>query len=229
MNGLSPAVSRLLALVLLAAAALGAWAGIVEPVKLRFAEHDRTIEQSRDLLSRHMRIALERQQLEAQLAALRRQIRRWSETQSTAGRLIEGDSVELATAGIQNKLKALAQHANDAAGRLIEGDSVELATAGIQNKLKALANANDAELKSTQILPAEDGETFRKVAVRVTMMADTEAAQAVFHALETATPYLFLDRLDLRGPKRRSRRKNKNQGILQVRFDVFGYMRIDGS
>ncbi len=191
MNGLSPAVSRLLALVLLAAAALGAWAGIVEPVKLRFAEHDRTIEQSRDLLSRHMRIALERQQLEAQLAALR-------ETQSTAG-------------------------------RLIEGDSVELATAGIQNKLKALANANDAELKSTQILPAEDGETFRKVAVRVTMMADTEAAQAVFHALETATPYLFLDRLDLRGPKRRSRRKNKNQGILQVRFDVFGYMRIDGS
>ena len=191
MNGLSPAVSRLLALVLLAAAALGAWAGIVEPVKLRFAEHDRTIEQSRDLLSRHMRIVLERQQLEAQLAALR-------ETQSTAG-------------------------------RLIEGDSVELATAGIQNKLKALANANDAELKSTQILPAEDGETFRKVAVRVTMMADTEAAQAVFHALETATPYLFLDRLDLRGPKRRSRRKNKNQGILQVRFDVFGYMRIDGS
>ena len=191
MNGLSPAVSRLLALALLAAAALGAWAGIVEPVKLRFAEHDRTIEQSRDLLSRHMRIALERQQLEAQLTALR-------ETQSTSG-------------------------------RLIEGDSVELAAAGVQNKLKALANANDAELKSTQILPAEDGETFRKVAVRVTMMADTEAAQAVFHALETATPYLFLDRLDLRGPKRRSRRKNKNQGILQVRFDVFGYMRIDGS
>ncbi len=191
MNGLSPAISRLLALALLAAAALGAWAGVVEPVKLRFAEHDRTIEQSRDLLSRHMRIALERQQLEAQLTALR-------ETQSTVGRLIEGDSVELAAAGVQNRLKALTE-------------------------------ANDAELKSTQILPAEDGETFRKVAVRVTMMADTEAAQAVFHALETATPYLFLDRLDLRGPKWRSRRKNKNQGILQVRFDVFGYMRIDGS
>ena len=189
MNGLSPAVSRLLALALLAAAALGAWVGIVEPVKLRFAEHDRTIEQSRDLLSRHMRIAHERQQLEAQLTALR-------ETQSTSG-------------------------------RLIEGDSVELAAAGVQNKLKALADANGAELKSTQILPAEDSEAFRRVAVRVTMMADTEAAQAVFHALETATPYLFLDRLDLRGPKRRSRRKNKNQGILQVRFDVFGYMRID--
>ena len=191
MNGLSPAVSRLLALALLASAALGAWVGIVEPVKLRFAEHDRTIEQSRDLLSRHMRIARERQQLEAQLTALR-------ETQSTLGRLIEGDSVELAAAGVQNKLKALTE-------------------------------ANDAELKSTQILPAEDGETFRKVAVRVTMMADTEAAQAVFHALETATPYLFLDRIDLRGPKRRSRRKRKNLGILQVRFDVFGYLRIDGS
>ena len=191
MNGLSPAVSRLLALALLAAAALGAWVGIVEPIEARFAEHDRTIEQSRDLLSRHMRIALERQQLEAQLSALR-------ETQSTTGRLIEGDSVELSAAGVQNWLKALTE-------------------------------ANDAELKSTQILPTEDGETFRKVAVRVTMMADTEAAQAVFHALETATPYLFLDRLDLRGPKRRSRRKKKNQGILQVRFDVFGYMRIDGS
>lgn len=191
MNGLSPAVSRLLALALLAAAALGAWVGIVEPVKLRFAELDRTIEQSRDLLSRHMRIARERQHLEAQLTTLR-------ETQSTLGRLIEGDSVELAAAGVQNRLKALTE-------------------------------ANDAELKSTQILPAEDGETFRKVAVRVTMMADTEAAQAVFHALETATPYLFLDRIDLRGPKRRSRNKQRNRGILQVRFDVFGYMRIDGS
>ena len=191
MNGLSPVVSRLLALAILAAAALGVWAGVVEPVKARFAEHDRTIEQSRDLLTRHMRIALERQQLEARLTALR-------ETQSTSG-------------------------------RLIEGDSVELAAAGVQNKLKALADANGAELKSTQILPAEDSEAFRRVAVRVTMMADTEAAQAVFHALETATPYLFLDRLDLRGPKRRSRRKKKNEGILQVRFDVFGYMRIDGS
>ncbi len=191
MNALSPVVSRLLALAILAAAALGVWAGVVEPVKARFAEHDRTIEQSRDLLTRHMRIALERQHLEARLTALR-------ETQSTSG-------------------------------RLIEGDSVELAAAGVQNKLKALADANGAKLKSTQILPAEDSEAFRRVAVRVTMMADTEAAQAVFHALETATPYLFLDRLDLRGPKRRSRRKKKNEGILQVRFDVFGYMRIDGS
>ena len=191
MNGLSPVVGRLLALAILAAAALGVWAGVVEPVKARFAEHDRTIEQSRDLLTRHMRIALERRQLEARLTALR-------EMQSTSG-------------------------------RLIEGDSVELAAAGVQNKLKALADANGAKLKSTQILPAVDSEAFRKVAVRVTMMADTEAAQAVFHALETATPYLFLDRIDLRGPKRRSRRKKKNEGILQVRFDVFGYMRIDGS
>ncbi len=166
MNGLSPVVGRLLALAILAAAALGVWAGVVEPVKARFAEHDRTIEQSRDLLTRHMRIALERQHLEARLTALR-------ETQSTSG-------------------------------RLIEGDSVELAAAGVQNKLKALADANGAKLKSTQILPAVDSEAFRKVAVRVTMMADTEAAQAVFHALETATPYLFLDRIDLRGPKRRS-------------------------
>ena len=191
MTALSPAVSRLLALTLLAAAALGVWAGIVEPVKARFAELDATIVQSRDLLARHKRIAVERRQLEAELALLR-------ETQSTAGRLIEADSIELAAAGVQNKLSALAQ-------------------------------ANDAELKSTQILPADDGETFRKVAVRVTMMADTAAAQAVFYALETATPYLFLDRLDLRGPKRRSRNRQKEQGLLQLRFDVYGYMRIDGS
>ena len=188
MNGLSPVVGRLLALALLAAAALGAWVGIVEPVTARFAEHDRTIEQSRDLLSRHIRIAHERQQLEAQLAALR--------------------------------------VSRAATGRLIEGDSFELTAADVQNRLKTLADNSGAELKSTQILPAEDLENFRKVAVRVTMMANAEAAQSIFYALETATPYLFLDRLDLRGPKRRSRRKRKNEGILQLRFDVFGYMRI---
>ncbi len=131
-----------------------------------------------------------------------------------------------ARARLETELDELRQ-AQASTGRFLEGDSVELVAAALQNTVKNLVEANDATLKSTQILPANDQDPFRKVAIRVTMTADTAAWQNIIYGLETANPYLFLDKLDARSRRKRSRRgKSGSEDVLQIRFDVYGYMRI---
>ncbi len=132
-------------------------------------------------------------------------------------------------ARLERELEEL-RRAQSSTGRFLEGGGIELVAAEAQNKVKNLIDANGATLKSTQILPAQEKDNFRKLTIRVTMSADTEALQKIFHALETANPYLFLDNIDIRARRRRARRgRSVRQGELQIRFDLYGYMRIEGS
>lgn len=132
-------------------------------------------------------------------------------------------------ARLETELEEL-RRAQSSTGRFLEGGGIELVAAEAQNKVKNLIDANGATLKSTQILPAQEKDNFRKLTIRVTMSADTEALQKIFHALETANPYLFLDNIDIRSRRRRARRgRSVSQGELQIRFDLYGYMRIEGS
>lgn len=132
-------------------------------------------------------------------------------------------------ARLERELEEL-RRAQSSTGRFLEGGGIELVAAEAQNKVKNLIDANGATLKSTQILPAQEKDNFRKLTIRVTMSADTEALQKIFHALETANPYLFLDNIDIRSRRRRARRgRSVSQGELQIRFDLYGYMRIEGS
>lgn len=132
-------------------------------------------------------------------------------------------------ARLERELEEL-RRAQSSTGRFLEGGGIELVAAEAQNKVKNLIDANGATLQSTQILPAQEKDNFRKLTIRVTMSADTEALQRIFHALETANPYLFLDNIDIRSRRRRARRgRSVSQGELQIRFDLYGYMRIEGS
>ena len=132
-------------------------------------------------------------------------------------------------ARLETELEEL-RRAQSSTGRFLEGGGIELVAAEAQNKVKNLIDANGATLQSTQILPAQETDNFRKLTIRVTMSADTEALQRIFHALETANPYLFLDNIDIRSRRRRARRgRSVSQGELQIRFDLYGYMQIEGS
>lgn len=113
-------------------------------------------------------------------------------------------------------------------GGFLEGASGELVAAELQNKAKNLVDANGGNLKSVQILKEQDENNFRRVAIRVTMTANTVAVQNIFYSLETANPYLFLDNVDIRASRRRAQKtRTQGAGDLQVRYDVYGYMRIE--
>jgi general secretion pathway protein M len=124
------------------------------------------------------------------------------------------------------QLAALRQRQAASEG-FLEGTNDALVAAQIQNRIKALVEAAHGELKSTQVMPVQDEGKYRRITIRAQMMLDTEAAQRVLYGVETASPLLFLDNLDLRAhfvPDRR-RERASDDPRLDVRFDVFGYMR----
>ncbi|HUH83100.1 MAG TPA: type II secretion system protein GspM [Stellaceae bacterium] len=128
----------------------------------------------------------------------------------------------------QQELARLRQRQATSEG-FLQGPNDALVAAQIQNRVKALVEAAHGELKSTQVLPAQDEGKYRRLTIRAQMTLDIAAAQRVLYGVETASPLLFLDNVDLRAhmiDRRRLRGGNPpNDNDLDVRIDVFGYMR----
>jgi len=110
-------------------------------------------------------------------------------------------------------------------GRLLSGDSSQLSGAGLQNRLKYLVDANNAELGSMQLLPVREEENFRRISVAISFTATTESLQAILYEIETQTPYLFVEKLELRKNRTlRNASSFQNEDELKVRLEVYGYM-----
>jgi general secretion pathway protein M len=112
----------------------------------------------------------------------------------------------------------------------LQGNNEALVAAQIQNRVKALTEAARGELKSTQVLPAQEEGKYRRITIRVQLTLDLPAAQRLLYGIETASPLLFLDNLDMRAhvaDRRRDRglAAGSDDAMLDLRFDVFGYVR----
>lgn len=116
--------------------------------------------------------------------------------------------------------------------RQLSGGSNALAAADLQNRLGKISAANGIVLRSTQILPAEEEEGFRRIAVRVALEGGVPALLKILHGLETAPTLLFIDNLEIRARSGGRVRRNTNQNpnakapeeILLIRFDLAGYI-----
>jgi general secretion pathway protein M len=108
----------------------------------------------------------------------------------------------------------------------IEGANESIAAAQLQSRIKTAVEAVKGEMRSTQILPARDDGKYRRIAVRGQMLLTTAGLQRVLHDLESASPYLFLDNVDIKvRPQQRNRDTAVQEPTLEVRFDVAGFMR----
>jgi general secretion pathway protein M len=110
----------------------------------------------------------------------------------------------------------------------LDGANESLAAAQLQSRIKALVESTRGELKSTQIVPGRDEGKFRRIVVRAQMAVSTRALQRIVYEVEAALPFLFLDNVDVRTqPSSASTRsaQTTEDPILDVRFDLFGYIR----
>jgi len=150
----------------------------------------------------------------------------YTETRETVEQLRFGlsrlDATDANRAALTAELAQIRQRRNSATG-LLQAASEPLAAAQLQNRIKTLVEGGQGELRSTQTLPARDEGKFRRISVRGQVAMTLEAMQKVFYQLETASPLLFLDNVDIR--PRPPRARGAEDGILDVRFDVSGYMR----
>ncbi len=99
-----------------------------------------------------------------------------------------------------------------------------LAAADLQGIVKRIAGQKDMQVLSTQILPTIEQSDFTRVALKVRMRVRQDSMVKAFHALETGQPYLFLDNVSVSSRNRRAGRSKVGQILLNVDFDLIGYM-----
>ena len=105
----------------------------------------------------------------------------------------------------------------------LKSTSEASAAANLQSVIKRIAGANGMEVLSTQILPTNKKSDFTRVALKVHTRSRLNNTVRVFHALETGQPYLFIENISVRGISRSRQRKTTGQ-VLNVDFDLIGYM-----
>jgi len=143
-----------------------------------------------------------------------------------AGELLAGyRSVAARRDQLEAQLEALADRQDDS-GLYLAGATDALAAAALQDDVKGAIEAGGGNLRSIQILTAEDEEGFRRVGVRVQLTATVNDLLRILHGIEADRPFLFVDALEVNN--RRARRRSRDEAetmdpVLLVRLDVAGY------
>jgi general secretion pathway protein M len=105
-----------------------------------------------------------------------------------------------------------------------------LAAAELQDRVKGVVEAAGGELRSAQSLnvePVEEIGGVRRAGLKVRFSADIESLGTILYDLETGEPYLFVDGLSVREPRRQRRRGDEPEEApqLDVMVDLYGYVR----
>lgn len=108
-----------------------------------------------------------------------------------------------------------------------------LAAAELQERIRAVVEAAGGTLRSTQALPPVEEGRAVKVAVSVTLTGDTANLQKILYDLESQTPLLFVDNLEISARETRQRQPDGRMTSysrvqLSVQFEVWGYLRQEG-
>lgn len=108
--------------------------------------------------------------------------------------------------------------------------SRELASAGLVLRLQqvvanASPNPNACQITAQTPTDMPTQEPFARVMVQVRLRCGMGELAAVLHALESGSPQLFIDNLDLLS--RRSYLANVSEGAggLDISFDLYGYLK----
>jgi hypothetical protein len=86
------------------------------------------------------------------------------------------------------------------------------------------------ERRSAQSLSAEPVEAVvgvRRAGLKFRFSADIESLATILYEIETGLPYLFIEVLSIREPRRQRRRRDEPEQApeLDVMLDLYGYMR----
>jgi general secretion pathway protein M len=139
--------------------------------------------------------------------------------------LARGRVLDLELKNLTAQLAEVRQAQSSQSG-FLQGANESLATAQLQNRIKSLVEAGGGELRSTQVLPVRDEGKFRRIIVRGQMATNTTGMQHIFYDIESASPYLILDNIDIRARPNPGAQDNAAQDtMLDVRFDIYGYIR----
>ena len=107
----------------------------------------------------------------------------------------------------------------------------ELASAGLVQRLQqvvasASPNPNACQITAQTPTDMPSKEPFPRVMVQVRLRCGMGELAAVLHALESGSPQLFIDNLDMLSRRSYLAAGGEGGGGLDVSFDLYGYLKI---
>ncbi|MFZ2450705.1 MAG: general secretion pathway protein GspM [Methylobacter sp.] len=122
--------------------------------------------------------------------------------------------------------KIQAQH--DEQGYFNSQQTDALASAEMQNFIKKTIVDAGGQLSSTQAIPVSVKDGFSRITVRVRMTGNSEVLRAVLYKIETSTPLIIIDQIDIRpmrGRRSMVTHKIEMSNDLNVNFQAVSFMR----
>lgn len=115
----------------------------------------------------------------------------------------------------------------DGSRHYLKASAPALAAAEVQQIAQAIIESNELKLESTQIAAHKDDDLRRKIVVSFQLRGPLPAVQKTLYELETATPYLFVDKLLLRSSVGRDFRSAPGaEPDVLVQFDLYAFALI---
>lgn len=103
-----------------------------------------------------------------------------------------------------------------------------LASAEVQEFIKKVITEAGGQLSSTQALPLSTKNEFSRITVSVRMTGNSEVLRAVLYKLETSTPLLIINQIEIRpmrGVRSRTTRQIEPSNELNINFQAVSFMR----
>lgn len=105
-----------------------------------------------------------------------------------------------------------------------------LSAAEAQEAVRSIVEANGGKLITMQAPSSREEGRHRQITVNVQLTANIQALRRILHAIETTTPYLFIENLTIRSQVTGQHRPAPGQEPeVFVHFDVNGYTPAAGA
>jgi general secretion pathway protein M len=103
----------------------------------------------------------------------------------------------------------------------LQGSSDAIAMANLQNRVGELATSAGASISSTETLPPEIRDYYRRIGLRVVLNGSFESLITFFSGLETSTTPLIVDNLQIHNVQTRA--GSSQVARLDAAVDVYGF------
>ncbi len=103
-----------------------------------------------------------------------------------------------------------------------------LASAEVQEFIKQAIVEAGGQLSSTQALPVSTKNEFSRITVSVRMTGNSEVLRKVLYQIETSTPLIIINQIDIRpmrGIRSRATRQIESSNELNINFQAVSFMR----
>jgi len=110
------------------------------------------------------------------------------------------------------------------AGNHLRSDTVAVAGAELQRIVKQIAGQHQAQIVSTQILPASEEEGFVRIAIKVRVRGALPSILQSLYDVETNDVHMFVDNLSIRNNAAGSGQPQLAMLPMDADFDLIAYM-----